>query len=247
MALGARELLDEVLVDAAEDIARLLGVGAEADPGDRRDELAERLRGDRGAGVDLRQHVLQCSVLALDQAERRVELDAEVWLGAEREQRIPARLLGDPEDVDDLVGVAVFQDLRAFSVVVGGPLALRVARECVQRLAACLEAVGDVLEEDEAEDEVLVLRGLDAAAEVVGGVEEELLGGDVGGAGRRSPWWHPGKSACAGGPDAARGDKGAALFAAAPESFSPRARLSACVRPGCSRGSRARGDHGSMY
>jgi hypothetical protein len=35
VALSAGELLDEVLVDAAEDVAGLLGAAAEADLGDR--------------------------------------------------------------------------------------------------------------------------------------------------------------------------------------------------------------------
>jgi len=43
--------------------------------------------------------------------------------------------------------------------------------------AALLELVGDELEEDQREHDVLVFRGLDAAAELVGGVPEGFLEG----------------------------------------------------------------------
>jgi len=43
--------------------------------------------------------------------------------------------------------------------------------------AALLELVGDELEEDEREDDVLVFRGLDRATELVGGVPEGFLEG----------------------------------------------------------------------
>ncbi len=48
--------------------------------------------------------------------------------------------------------------------VVGEPLGVRIAREGIEVLATRGKAVGDVLEEDQAQREVLVLGRLDAAA-----------------------------------------------------------------------------------
>ncbi len=49
----------------------------------------------------------------------------------------------------------------------------------LQLVAAGLEAVGDVLEEEQAEDDVLVLGGVDLAAEGVGGLPEGVGAGEV--------------------------------------------------------------------
>jgi hypothetical protein len=58
---------------------------------------------------------------------------------------------------------------------------------------ALLEFVGDKLEEDQREDDVLVFRGLDGATELVGGVPEGFLEGFFGffavGLGFRHSWW----------------------------------------------------------
>jgi len=179
VALGPRELLDEVLVDAAQHVARDVGVLAEADPRDGGDEPAQCLGAHRGARVDLREDALERRVLPLDEVERAVELDAQVGLGAQREQRVPARLARHPEDVLGAVLVAVLEDLLTLGVIVGEPLRVRVAGERLELSATRGVPVGDVLQEDQAQREVLVLRRLDAAAQRDGGVEEELLGGDV--------------------------------------------------------------------
>ena len=114
-----------------------------------------------------------------DEIERAVELDAQVGLGAQREQRVPARLARHPEDVLGAVLVAVLEDLLTLGVIVGEPLRVRVAGEGVELPAPRGEPVGDVLQEDQAQSEMLVLRRLHAAAQRVGRVKEELLGGDV--------------------------------------------------------------------
>ena len=59
VALGSRELLDEVLIGPSEDVARFRRVRAEADLGDRLHERPHQLGGERRAGVDARQHVPQ--------------------------------------------------------------------------------------------------------------------------------------------------------------------------------------------
>ena len=55
-----------------------------------------------------------------------------------------------------------------------------------------LEGVGDVFEEDQAEDDVLVLGGVHVAAQLVGGLPELLLEAEIGAVGllfgrRRGP------------------------------------------------------------
>ena len=164
VAFGAGELLDEVLVDPTEDITRFVGVRAEADLRDRRDQLAESLRGDRRPGVHLRQHILQRRILPLDQLKRLVQLHPDVRLRPARKQRIPTGLLGHPERVCDLVGVAVFEHLRPLLIVLHVPVASRVTRQRVDDRTPRVEPIRDVLEEHQAQDEMLVLRGLHASA-----------------------------------------------------------------------------------
>jgi len=50
----------------------------------------------------------------------------------------------------------------------------------LQLVAAGLETVGDVLEKEQAEDDVLVLGGIDLAAKSVGGFPERVGVGEVG-------------------------------------------------------------------
>ena len=61
LALGARELGEEVLVDAAERVLRAVGGGAERDVAHEVDELAEARLVEAGPGVVLGQHALEAS------------------------------------------------------------------------------------------------------------------------------------------------------------------------------------------
>ena len=83
-------------------------------------------------------------------------------------QRVPAGALGYPEDAFALVLVHVVEEL-ARSAISGTSSARSSARICV---AALGEGVGHVLEEDQAEDEVLVLGGVHRAAQLVGGLPQ---------------------------------------------------------------------------
>ncbi len=47
------------------------------------------------------------------------------------------------------------------------------------------EGVGDVLQEDQAEDDMLVLGGVHVAAQLLGGLPEAVFEAEVGGAGSR--------------------------------------------------------------
>jgi hypothetical protein len=80
----------------------------------------------------------------------------------------PARRLGHPEDPLGAVLVAV---LRVGTV--GGLLD--------QPRVQLLEGVGDVLEEHEAEDDVLVLASVHVVAQLVGGLEQGALEAEVAG------------------------------------------------------------------
>jgi hypothetical protein len=95
-------------------------------------------------------------------------------LGAGLEVR-PAGLLGHPEDVGGEVLVLVLGVGPGVVALAGDELGV-----------VLLEGVGDVLEEDQAEDDVLVLRRVHVVAELVGGEPELGLEAEVG-AGVPSP------------------------------------------------------------
>ena len=77
----------------------------------------------------------------------------------------PARLLRHPEHVLGEVFVRVLGGVRVLGQ---------------QRGALRLEGVGDVLEEDQAERDVLVVRRLEVLAQLVGGEEQLRLEAEVG-------------------------------------------------------------------
>ena len=155
LALGARELRQEILVDPAEHV---LGAGvfvAHLDVADQVDELAEALLVEAGAGVILGQHVLERRVVTLDAGHRVVDRAPDGRLPRQRPEALPARLARHPEDVFGAVLVGVLGV---------GPLApLRF-----QDGMSLLEGVGDVLEEDQPQHDVLVLGGVQRAAQGVG-------------------------------------------------------------------------------
>ena len=89
---------------------------------------------------------------------------------------LPARLGRHPEDPLGGVLVAVLQ--QAFELLARDAVGFQLGLELV---AAGLEGVGDVLEEEQAEDDVLVLGGVDLAAQGVGRLPEGVGVGEVGG------------------------------------------------------------------
>ena len=82
----------------------------------------------------------------------------------------PAGLLGHPEDVDGAVFVGVFR------VGALGPFGFELG-------VLLLEGVGDVLQEDQAEHDVLVLGGVHVGAERVGGLPQLPLKSEIGSVG----------------------------------------------------------------
>ena len=166
LALGARELREEVLVDATEDVLGAARLVADLDVADEVDELAEACLVERGARVVLGEHALERGVVALDAGHRVIHELADGGLLGLRFQVRPARLGRHPEDAQRAVLVRVF----------GVGAARLLGHEFGVLL---LEGVRDVLEEDEAEDDVLVLCGVHAATQGIGHLPKLGLIADV--------------------------------------------------------------------
>ena len=166
LALGGRELGEEVLVDAAEGVLGPVGRRAEGDVRHEVDELAEARLVEPGAGVVLGQHALERRVVALDGGHRVVDEGADRRLRGGGLERRPAGLLGHPEDRGGPVLVGVL------GIGAVGPVGLELG-------VLGLEGVADVLEEDQAQDDVLVLGGVHVVAQGVGGLPELRLEAEV--------------------------------------------------------------------
>ncbi len=121
-----------------------------------------------GSRVVLGQYALERGIVALDGGHRVVHGLADGRLGRAGLEVGPARLLRDPEDVRGpvLVGVLGVSALGSLGIE------LRVLG---------LERVGDVLEGDQPQDDVLVLRRVHVVAEGIGGLPELGLEAQVGG------------------------------------------------------------------
>ena len=170
LPLGAGELAEEVFVDAAEDVFGARLFAAEADVADVVDEPAEAALVKRGARVVLGQHALERGVVALDGLHGLVhELADRGLFGLALEVR-PACLRWHPENID-----------RAVLVGVLGVGTLCLFRDKLGVLL--LEGIGDVLQEDEAQHDVLVLGGVHGAAQGVGHLPELGLVADGGACG----------------------------------------------------------------
>ena len=169
LALGAGELRQKILVDAAQHI---LGAGlliAHLDVADEIDNLAQAGFVQRRASVVFGQHALQNGIVPFDAGHGIVHQPADGGLFGSRLQLRPARFARHPEDVLGAVFVRVLRvgSLSDFSL---------------QPAVGFLEGVGDVLEEDQTQDDVFVLGRIHAAAQGVGHLPELSLIAHVGGA-----------------------------------------------------------------
>ena len=135
------------------------------DAGDEVDQLAQHHLVERRAIVVLGQHALEAGVGLLDLGHRVVDQLADGRLLGVGLQMRPARLLRHPEHVLGQILVRVLGS--------GG-----VFRQ--QRRALRLEGVRDVLEKDQAERDVLVVRRLEVLAQLVGGEEQLRLEAEIG-------------------------------------------------------------------
>ena len=137
---------EEVLVDAAEHVAGTGVLVAHLDVADEVDQLAEPPLVEGGPGIVMRQHVLEGRVVALDRRHRLIDGQADGRLLRLRLELFPTGFRRDPEDV---LGDVLVPILRGLFPQLGE-----------YRRVALLEGVGDVLQEDQPEYDVLVLCGI---------------------------------------------------------------------------------------
>ena len=165
LALGGGELAEEVFIDPAHGVLLLVAHGVDVVDGiDEGGELAAIEPEAREVVVG--EGSLERGVALLHCGEGGVDLDRDVALLGMLLDVGPAGGLGQIEDV--LHGV----ELHHVEVVL---LALRN-----QLGAALLEFVRNEFEEDEGENDVLVFRGLDAAAQLGRGFPKRFLKGLLG-------------------------------------------------------------------
>ena len=151
LALGARELGEEIFVDVAEDILGATRRIADGYIADLIYEPSEHFLVQRGPGVVLGQHAVQRGVVPFDARHGVVHQRSDNGLSSLGFQVRPARLGRHPED--------------AFGAVLVRVLGICTLRDlCLELRMFLLEGVGDVLQEDQAEDDVLVFGGVHAAA-----------------------------------------------------------------------------------
>src|SRR5690606_34283718 len=93
LALVARELPEEKLVDAAQHVPGAVGRLAQGGVAQEVDELAEALLVERGARVVLRENALEARVVPLDRGHRVVDERADRGLRGVGLEVGPARLL----------------------------------------------------------------------------------------------------------------------------------------------------------
>lgn len=167
LALRAREAREEILVHAAERVLRAVGGAAERDVAHQVDDLPEALLVEARAPVVFGKDGPERRVVALDGGHRVIDDRADGRLWRARLEVRPSRLFRNPENAGGAILVAVF-----------GVGALGLLR--FQFGVFRLESVGDVLEEDQAEDDVFVLSRVHVIAERVGGGPELGFEAEVG-------------------------------------------------------------------
>lgn len=160
LALGGGEFAEEVFIDPADGVLLLVADGVDVVDGiDEGGELAA-IQPEAGEVV-VRQGALERGIALLHGGEGGVDLDGDVALLGMLLDVGPARGLRQVEDI--LHGVELDHVDVGF-LTLGNQLC-----------PALLELVGDELEEDQREDDVLVFRGLDGAAQLGGGFPQGFL------------------------------------------------------------------------
>ena len=174
LAFRQGELAQEVLVDLAQHIAGVLP-GAKADGRDQVDQLAQLAGLQLGAAETLVQDALQARVVGLDGVQRHVDAGANVELLGVGADRLPACRPRHPEAVDHRVVVALLGGIRPVIGVRQIEVVGFVGERKRQLVAALVEGVADVLQEDQAEHDVLVLGRIHRRAQLVGRRPEGFL------------------------------------------------------------------------
>lgn len=165
LALRFGEFGQTIFVGASEDVAAIALFG-HLHVGEQVHDFAQTSLVELLACEVLRQDALELVVLGLDLAHGLVDGLADLGRVRGRCDGLPAGALGNEEDVLTRVFVAVL--LEALSLL-------------NEFLVFLVELVGDVLQEDEAEHDVLVFGSVDVAAQLVGSAPDLFLEADLGG------------------------------------------------------------------
>lgn len=164
LALGGGEFAEEVFIDPADGVLLLVADGVDVVDGiDEGGELAA-IQPEAGEVV-VRQGALERGIALLHRGEGGVDLDRDVALLGMLLDVGPA---GGLRQVEDILHGVELHHVEVFLLAL-----------CHQLGPALLEFVGDELEEDQREHDVLVFRGLDGAPQLGGGVPEGFLEGFV--------------------------------------------------------------------
>ena len=169
LSLGAGELGEEVLEDASKEVFGPAGGIGELDGADEVDEFAKAVLVEVGAAVVFVQGALEAGIVPFEGDHGVVDELAdgrELGIGLEEG---PAGLLRNPEDVGGEVLVLVFGI---------GPGVVALSRN--ELGVMLLEAIRDVLQEDKAEDDVLVLARIHVVTKLISGEPEFSLEADIG-------------------------------------------------------------------
>ena len=162
LALGGGEFAEEVFIDPADGVLFLVLDGV--DVVDGIDEGGELAAIEPEAGeVVVGQGALERGIALLDVGEGGVDLEGDVALLGLLLDVGPAGRLRQVEDI--LHGVEL-DHVEVVLLALGHQLG-----------TAFFKFIRDELEEDQREDDVLVFRGLDGAAQLGGGVPERFLEG----------------------------------------------------------------------
>lgn len=164
LPLGTGELREEVFVDAAQEIRKILRAVLSIAQPDHVDQLAQAVLVERRLPKIFRQYSLEPGIVPLDGDHRLVDQLADRRLLGVVLQRLPASLRRHPEDV---VRAGL---VRVFGI---GPFAHFEER----LLMTLLEGVGDVFQKDQPEHDVIVLGGIHVVADL--GLKPEIGGGAV--------------------------------------------------------------------
>ena len=156
LALGLGELAQEVLVHATEHIARPGALTLEPDAGDQVDQPLHLLGRDAPAGIIAWELPFQVRVVALDCKDGVVDEGSDVRARRLILQAGPTCFGWHPED--SLGGVLVAALQQQIELRATDSLSFQFASEFV---AARLKRVGDVLQKEQAENNVLVLGSID--------------------------------------------------------------------------------------
>ena len=152
LAFGAGKLAEKIFIDPPDDVLGTALLVAQADGGNEVNDAAEALFVQVRTGVFLGQHTFERWVVFFHCDHGVIEIFADCGLLGTPLQIRPTRNFVHPENVFGGVFVTVF-GVGAFFLH--------------QRGVFFLESVGDVFEEDEAQDNMLVFGGIQVAAEFI--------------------------------------------------------------------------------